>query len=29
MPKDPDMGNALVQITTKAGVLGAEPKPEN
>ena len=29
MPKDADMGNALVQITTKAGVLGAELKPEN
>lgn len=29
MPKDEDLGKALVQITTKPGVLGADLKPKN
>lgn len=29
MPKEADQGKALVQITTKPGVLGADLKPKN
>ncbi|MDO8342671.1 MAG: DUF4124 domain-containing protein [Cellvibrio sp.] len=29
MPKDNDVGKAQVQITTKPGVLGADPKTKN